>query len=823
MRDTDFLGAGDPGALDALLGRATEQGARTALAEAYRRFGWRAARLDPLGLWEPESVPELDPVQYGLLPEDGGALQNAYCGSIGWQIGHVQDSRKRAWLARQAEVDWAPDPVSRRCALNLIAKSELLEATFDRRLPGAKTFGLGGAESFLVLTSEVLARAALTGLEQSVVAGMHRGRLTLMGLVFGKPLARIVADSMGIAEYPPELGTSSDSPYHLGWKGIAGTRLGDIGIWVAPHPSHLSVIAPVSQGRARAARDRGINALPLMLHTDAAFAGQGIVAETLQLAGHTAFGIGGTIHLILNNQIGFTTDARDGRSAVTPVDVARMTDTPLLHVNADDPDAVLRVAEIAFEWRQSFATDIVVDLIAYRRKGHNEIDEPRFTQPKMYQAVDGMPPLAERYARTVGTTPDITAFRAELDAAFEVARTLRPNDIPTPAGLAKDIETKMLAPVATGLPGARLRALADTLTQVPNGIAPHPKVSDFLSNRQESILSGQQIDWATAEALALASLLEDGMSVRLGGQDSVRGAFTQRHLEVHCQQTGVIWNPLQHFSGRASIHNTPLTENAVVAFEYGYSQDASSGLTMWEAQFGDFLNVAQPIFDQFIICGEDRWLITSNLVLLLPHGVDGGGPDHATAHPERLLSACANGNIQVINPSTPANYFHALRRQALAPWRKPLIVLAPKTLLRHPAAKSDLSAFETRFLPVIAEARSAPRVVLSTGKLAVLLEQERARTGANVALARLEQLYPLDLGVIAALANANPDADLVWAQEEPENMAYFMWLDRKLEAATGRRWHCVSRPASPSASAGPKAWDDAHLIRVIRDALGLED
>ena len=491
--------------------------------------------------------------------------------------------------------------------------------------------------------------------------------------------------------------------------------------------------------------------------------------------------------------------------------------------NCDDPDAILRVAEVAFDWREKFGSDIVVDLIAYRRKGHNEIDEPRFTQPEMYRLVDAMPALSERYATATGLKPDTDAFRLQLDAAFEVARELRPNDIPAPAGLSPGIETRMLASVATGVAADHLQSLGARLTDLPESFVAHPKVSDFLSNRRRVIEAGDALDWATAEALALASLLDDGVPVRLGGQDSVRGAFTQRHLDVHCQQTGTIWNPLSQFRGCASIHNTPLTENAVLAFEYGYSQEPASGLTLWEAQFGDFLNVAQSIFDQFIICGEDRWLITSNLVLLLPHGVDGGGPDHATAHPERLLNACAKGNIQVINPTTPANYFHALRRQCLGEWRKPLIVLAPKTLLRHPMAKSPIPDFETCFNPLITEEKPADRLVLSTGKLSVLLAQERDRTNANAALARLEQLYPLDVQGIADLAGRYTDADLIWAQEEPENMGYFQWLDRRLEAATGRRWRCVSRPASPSASAGPKKWDDAHLQRVIRKALGQED
>ncbi|MEM7211024.1 MAG: 2-oxoglutarate dehydrogenase E1 component [Pseudomonadota bacterium] len=822
MRDTDFLGAGDPGALDAILGPATEAGAHHALAEAYRRFGWQVADLDPLRLQEVAYVPELAPERYGLGSDAATALRRAYCGTIGWQIGHIADAEKRNWLAEQAEAAWMPEPALRQRALDLIASAEVLEATFDRRLPGAKTFGLSGCESFVPLLWSLLAHGT-SRTDRAYVAGVHRGRSTEMALVFGKPLARIVADAMGIEEFPQDLGASSDSPYHLGWEGEAQFPDGPLALWIAPHPSHLSVVAPVMQGRARAARDRGERVLPVAIHTDAAFAGQGINAEVLQLSGLKPFEIGGTIHLVLNNQIGFTTDTEQGRTASTTANVARMTDAPVLHVNGDDPDAVLRAAEVAQDWRETFASDIVIDLVGYRRKGHNEIDQPRFTQPKMYHAIDALTPLSKRYATVTGLQPDTVAFHGELDAGFEAARSMHANDLATPLGLAADVEIRMLDPVATGLSGARISELTRKLTEVPTGLDPHPKVADFLSNRRTSVDADSGIDWATAEALALASLLDEGTPVRLGGQDSLRGAFTQRHLELHCQSTNAVWSPLAHFRGPLSLHNTPLIENAVLAFEYGYSLQAADGLTIWEAQFGDFLNVAQAIFDQFIICGEDRWLSPSNLVLLLPHGIDGGGPDHATAHPERLLNACAKGNIQVINPSTPANYFHVLRRQVLADWKKPLVVLAPKTLLRHPAAKSRLIGFEVGFESVTSDVRTAPRVVMSTGKLSVLLEQERNRLGADVALIRLEQLYPLDAPAIAEAVARYPEAELIWAQEEPENMGYFLWLDRKLEAATGRRWTCVSRPASPSASAGPKKWDDAHLERVIADALGVQE
>lgn len=810
MQNTEFLGAGDPGALEALFEGATRGGARRALAEAYRRWGWMAADLDPLGLLTRQRAQELDATLYGLLPDDETALRQAYCGTIGWEIGHVQDPERRDWLARQAETPWAPD--NRQSALDLIAQGELFEAMCDRRMPGSKTFGLSGAEGYLVLVAEVLRAADKSGLKRVVTGGMHRGRLTQMALLYGKPLARVVAEAQDAPEFPEDFGASSDSPYHLGWTGTSpfGPE-----IWISPHPSHLSVVAPVGMGRARAEQEQGVDVLPLSLHTDAAFAGQGVNAEVLQLSALAAFKVGGTVHLILNNQIGFTTDAAEARTARTCADMAKLIEAPILHVNGEDPDALMRAAQVAVAYRQAFGGDIVIDCIAYRRKGHNEIDQPRFTQPDMYTAIDRMSPLSERYGASAGLTPRIDDFRTALDAAFEAAKTWRPNAPPRPRGISDGIIDDMLAPAGTGVAETTLRRIGERLTELPKGFVAHPKVIQFLDARRSAIESGSGIDWATAEALAIGSLAEDGVSVRLGGQDSTRGAFTQRHMTLHCGESSARHGIFDGFEPRPQIHDTPLTENAVLGFEYGYTLGRRDGLTIWEAQFGDFLNVCQAMFDQFIICGEDRWLFESNLVMLLPHGLDGGGPDHATAHPERLLAACARGNIQVVNLSTPANFFHALRHQVKAAWRKPLVVLAPKALLRHPGAKSKLSDLSGTFQPVITRPGSPERVVMSTGKLAVLLEQ----ANPDATLIRLEQLYPLPEQALRDALAPYPDAELIWAQEEPENMGYFQWLDRKLEAITGRPWRLVTRPASPAAASGPKKWDDRALKAVIEGAV----
>lgn len=827
MRDTEAFGAGDPGALEALFGARTEAGAWRGLVEAYRRFGWLAARLDPLGLVKPQSPAELDPALYGFTPEDAAPLARAYCGTIGWEIGHVQDRARRDWLAARAEQAYAPEAGDRSRALALIARAEHLEAAFGRRMPGVKTFGLAGAEGFVVLTDAVMRAAVALGARRLLVAGMHRGRFTQMGLNFGKPLVRLVAEAQGTPDVPAEAGAQSDVAYHLGFEGTVVIAGREVPIWVAPHPSHLSLVGPMMQGRARAAVEaNGAGAvLPLILHTDAAFAGQGVNAEVLQLSGLGPWHVGGTVHLVLNNQIGFTTEPYEGRTARSPADIAKLIEAPILHVNGEDPGALLRAGRVAAEYRAAFGADIVVELIGYRRKGHNEIDEPRFTQPLLYKAIDAMPPLSARYAAETGAEADVSGFAAELDAAFAAAKDWAPNGPEAPPrGLASDVEERLCDPVETGVDLGRLRALGAHLARLPDGFAAHPKVARFLTERAEAVERGEGIDWATAEALALASLADEGRPVRLTGQDSVRGAFSQRHLALFDQETGARHMVLDGLAARADIHNSPLIENAVLAFEYGLSTAALNRLTVWEAQFGEFLNVAQGVFDQIIAPGESRWLMESGLVILLPHGLDGGGPDHATGRPERLLAACARGNLRVLNASTPANFFHALRRQVVGPYRKPLVVLTPKALLRHPACVSALAEMGpgTGLRTVIGERREgARRVVLCTGKLFYLLDAARRDRGADdVALVRLEQLYPLDDAAIAAALAPHTGAELVWAQEEPENMGYFAWLDRRLERIAGRPFRLVSRPAMPSPATGPKKWNNAEAAAVIDAALG---
>ncbi|MFW5834830.1 MAG: thiamine pyrophosphate-dependent enzyme, partial [Pseudomonadota bacterium] len=610
------------------------------------------------------------------------------------------------------------------------------------------------------------------------------------------PLPALLHAMAGGSPWPEALEVAGDVPYHLGHEGertIDGHRLK---LSLAPHPSHLEVIAAVTLGRARARRARGERVLPLLMRTDASFAGQGIVAETFQLAGLGPFTVDGAVHVIANNRLGFTTEPEEARTASLATDVARLTGVPVFRVNADDPEAVVRGARLAVAWRQRFGRDVILDVVGYRRLGHNEFDEPSFTQPRRYARIDRQPPPTERYAERLradgvaleGLDEEVAGFRAKLEADFRAAGIYRPEADPFGGawqGLRRAPPGALTAPVATGLE------------------------------------TGEGLIFATAEALALASLRAEGFAVRLGGQDTPRGAFTQRHLILHDRETAARHPVLQG----CEVFDMPLIEYAVLSFEYGYSLEAPHTLVAWEAQFGDFLNLAQATMDQFVTAGEDRWLRSSGLVLLLPHGLDGGGPDHSTCHPERLIQAAMGGELQVVHPSTPASLFHALRRQLLRPFRKPLAVLAPKAMLRHKDAVSSLADLGpgTGFRCVVTDdAADAERVVLASGKLVVELLTERAARGLDerVAIVRLEQLWPLDEQVLRNVFGRYAGAELVYAQEEPRNMGAFLVLDRALERLAGRPLRYAGRPCQASPAAGFKARHEAERRAVFDAALG---
>lgn len=852
----ELLGAGDPGALEALLRRLLDvpaAGDPRPLEEAYRRLGHRAARLDPLGLEPVDRPAELRPETWGLDPASVARkvadLERIWCGPIGFELDPVREPEARAFLVEAAERPEAPEAATARAILEELAATRLLEETLLRRLPGQRLFLVAGAEAFLLLIRTVLETSVEAGVEEVVIGGMHRGRLATLVRIAGKPLSFVLAELAGASPFPAGVEGAADVPYHVGWEAertIAGRPLR---LALLPHPSHLELVQPVALGEARARQrrlgpDGPCRVLPLLLHSEASFAGQGIVAETFQLARLPDFAVGGAIRLVLDNRVGFTTEPERARSTPRPTDLAAAAGVPVLHVNADEPEAVWRAGRIAARFRARFERDIVVRLVAYRRYGHNELDEPRTTRPLLQVRIDARPPVDRLYrasleARGLDLGPVDRALEAcarELDAAFAEARAGHPMPLDPAyrgrwAGLRPARPDDFLEPIESGLALDGLRELGRAITTPPEGFALHPKIEKFLAERRAAIEAGGPLDWAGAEALALASLLAEGRAVRLSGQDCVRGAFAQRHLRLVDQTSGrehLVLAPVAEAAGGSlELVDTPLVEHAVLAFEYGQSRVDPRSLVIWEAQFGDFLNIAQPTFDQMIACGEDRWRLPSGLVLLLPHGLDGGGPDHATARPERLLAACAGANLVVLQPSMPANFFHALRRTVALPSRVPTAILVPKALLRHPQAQSPSAELGpgTGFRPVVPAPPmpDAARVLIASGKLAVLLEAAIAERGLaeRIALLRLEQLHPFPSAELARALAPFARAELVAVEEEPLNQGWIRALLPELGRVAGRVPRRIGRPASPTPAEGPKSLHEARLRAVLEEALAL--
>ncbi len=817
-------------------------------AEALRQGGHRHAAINPLAA--PGAAPLLFPDASGRLrPVEGGPgldrLRGAYLGTLAVETGHIDDPAVRGWLIRAAErADDLPPGAARRSALEALLRAEEFERFLGNKAPTKKRFGAEGAEALVPLLMQVLCRAAAAGVEEVVIATMHRGRLNLMVNVLGQEPVEAFHAFQGNHPFPHRPDLPADVPYHLGLEReieIDGRRLR---VSLCPNPSHLEAVNPVGLGRVRARQDRRRQqghdpqkVLGIVLHTDASVIAQGGVAELVQLGGTAAFGTEGTLHLIVNNQIGFTTEPDEARTSLHCTGLWKAVDSAILHVNGDDPDAVLRAAGLAVDFRQSQRRDAVIDLVCYRRRGHNELDEPTFTQPRLYEAIEHQIPVAEAYgARLVATgliTPgEIAAQRAAywalLQGAYAAAAQPRRN---APAGAAAGAAPP--AAPETGLPLPEIEALMDALARFPDDFAVHPKLRRILTQRAP----GTALAWPQAEALALASLLAGGHDLRMTGQDIARGAFSTRHFVLHDTATGARLNRLQGLAqgARFELANSPLAENAVLGFEYGYSLERPDALVLWEAQFGDFANCAQVIIDQFLTTGEEKWQQKSGLVVLLPHGLEGQGPEPSSARIERLLQLCANGNIGVAAPSTPANYFHLLRGPHLGALRKPLFVISPKTLLRLPQAVSAPEAMApgTGFLPVVADLPAGPvrRVVLCSGKLGYALAEERQRRGdEGLAILRLEVFYPFPEAALAAALAPFAQAEFVWAQEEPVNMGAWGWLDRRLEAVLHRigaarpRAAVVARPeaASPAGSFhGSHEADQARLVaRVFGDAAG---
>jgi 2-oxoglutarate dehydrogenase E1 component len=756
--------------------------------EGYRRWGYLAANLDPLGFLAPLVHPELI-----VNGEAAVRAREFYCGTIGAEFVHIDDRERRCWIAERLESD-APEP-DRGFILERLIRAELFEQVLQARYLGSKRFSLEGVTAIIPLLDRVLSAAAAAGAEQIVLGMSHRGRLNVMAHIAGQRAADIFA---GFEDVDPRsvLG-SGDVKYHVGATGEYRTHEGrKLSVHLASNPSHLEAVDPVVVGRARAKQTRaGIpgglkKVLPIVLHGDAAFAGQGVWAETLNLSDVEAYTVGGTIHVIVNNLLGFTTEPREFQSSRFASSLAKRQDVPIFHVNGEDPEAVVRVGQIALDYRTAFGGDVVIDVIGYRRHGHSEVDDPTITQPLLYAKIKDHPQLWQIYAKEIGVDPSATvaAVRNELESAHHAASEMKTKPrlrrLPAYWSPYKRGRYDSAYEVDTGVRPEELGKVTDVLTSYPSDFAIHPKVKKLLEQRREMGYGKRPVDFGMAEALAFGTLLVGGTPVRFTGQDTRRGTFNQRHAALVDTQNEAQYVALEHLApeqARCEIFNSTLSEAAVLGFEYGYSRDYPEALVLWEAQFGDFANGAQIIIDQFISAAEDKWDLPSGVGLLLPHGYEGQGPEHSSARIERYLQLAAEDNIQVCQPSNAAQYFQLLRRQALRRWRKPMIVFTPKSMLRHPDASSPIKDFErTRFEWVVPdpEVTSAERVLICTGKIGHELRAERKRRGdSNTAILFLDQLYPFPKNELRTeMARHSNAREIVWVQEEPANMGALSYV-----------------------------------------------
>ncbi len=795
---------------------------RNRIFDAFRRWGYLEARLDPLGIFEPLKHPDLE----GLSGELAEEARRIYCGTIGADFMHLAEPERRRWIIERIE---APaEKVDPHKILERLIRADLFEQVLQARYLGSKRFSLEGVTALIPLLDAILNAAGEHGAESSIMAMSHRGRLNVMVHAACKSPHEVVA---GFEDVDPRsvLG-AGDVKYHIGATGTYVTSSGKkIGMHLVSNPSHLEAVDPVAVGRSRAkqtryglrgayldrSRETSNKVIPIVMHGDAAFAGQGIWAETLNFADLRAYTVGGTIHIIVNNLIGFTTPPHQEHSARFASDIAKRQSVPIFHVNGEDPDAVVRTGRMAAEYRAKFGSDVVVDIIGYRRHGHSEVDDPTITQPKLYERIRDHPPLWKIYAEAnrIDATAIAEAVRKEYDEEQAKARGLK--KIPQLRRLPEywapyfHGRYKPEYEVDTGLTREKLAQITDGLVRVPDGFHVHPKIVKLLEQRAEMGHGKRAVDYGFAEALAFGSLLLEGTPVRLTGQDSQRGTFNQRHAVLIDTQTEREYLPLCHLSPNQAfceIYNSSLSEAGCLGFEYGFSRDYPEALVLWEAQFGDFSNGAQVIIDQFIFSGLAKWGQTSRLTLLLPHGYEGQGPEHSSARMERFLQLAAEDNMQICQPSTAAQYFHMLRRQARRPWRKPLIVFTPKSMLRHPDASSLIDEFSTpRFLPLVPdrEIRGASRILIASGKVGHELRAERRRRkDPSTAIFFLDQLYPLPRAEISAAIAEHPQArEVVWVQEEPGNMGAAGFVLPRLERivkAAGLVLRSVKR--SPSAS-----------------------
>lgn len=883
---------------DADIIQATRDSVRAIMMiRAYRMRGHLHAKLDPLQLREaPEDYNELSPETYGFttadydrkifidnvlgleyatIPQMLDILKNTYCNTIGVEFMHISDPAEKSWIQERIEGpnNWVSfTPEGKKAIVHKLVEAEGFEKFLDTKYKGTKRFGLDGGESLIPALEQIIKRGGALGVEEIVFGMAHRGRLNVLSQVLSKPHRAIFHEFKGGSYKPDDVEGSGDVKYHLGTSSDREFDGNKVHLSLLANPSHLEIVDPVVIGKTRAKQDllagpsrsdlvplsERAKVMPVLIHGDAAFAGQGVIQETLGLSGLKGFRVAGSIHFIINNQIGFTTNPRFGRSTPYPSDIAKMIDAPIFHVNGDDPEAVVYVAKVATEFRMIFHKPVVIDMFCYRRFGHNEGDEPSFTQPLMYKAIRGHKTTLELYGEKLEKEGLIKAeeldqqkreWHDKLEKEFEAATSYKPNKADwldgTWTGLKAADNADDQRRGATGVPIKTLKEIGERLVDIPADFHVHKTIKRFLDNRAKMFATGEGIDWATGEALAFGSLVIEGAPVRLSGEDVERGTFSQRHSVLYDQENENRYIPLNNLKKGQAIYepvNSMLSEEGVLGFEYGYSLAQPLGLNLWEAQFGDFANGAQVLFDQFISSGERKWLRMSGLVCLLPHGFEGQGPEHSSARLERYLQLCAEDNMQVANCTTPANYFHILRRQIKRDFRKPLILMTPKSLLRHKRAVSSLSDMgaDTTFHRLLLDDaqqlkdqaiklqkdNKIRRVVLCSGKVYYDLYEEREKRGIDdVYLLRVEQLYPFPAKALITVLSRFLQAEIVWCQEEPKNMGAWSFIEPYLEwvlahiGAKYPRARYAGRPASASPATGLMSQHLQQLAAFLEDAL----
>jgi 2-oxoglutarate dehydrogenase E1 component len=867
---------------DVIRAAATDSIRALMMIRAYRVRGHLEANLDPLQLKPRPKHPELDPASYGFTEADMDRpifidhvlgheyatlrqimtiLRETYCGNIGVEFMHIQDPAQKSWIQERVESirnQTSFTDKGKRAILERLTAAETFERFLDKKYTGTKRFGLDGGESMIPALEQIIKRGSQLGVKEFVIGMPHRGRLNTLANFMGKPFSAIFSEFQGNPANPEDVQGSADVKYHLGTSSDREFDGQIVHLSLTANPSHLEAVNTVVLGKARAKQEqRGdlerSEVAAILLHGDAAFAGQGLVAEALDLSDLKGYRVGGTIHFIVNNQIGFTTDPVQSRSGPYCSEVAKIIQAPIFHVNGDDPEAVVHVARIATEYRQRFKHDVVVDMFCYRRYGHNESDEPMFTQPLMYKRIAQMPTTRQVYAERLAregmvsqaeAAGMVAEFQKHLEEALEVAKSFKPNKADWLEGAWSGLE------IASGedrrgetaVPLQELKEIGSALCTVPQGFNLNRKLVRQLEAKRQAIESGENIDWATAEALAFGSLLVEGAPVRLSGQDVGRGTFSQRHAVLIDQENEDEYLPVNNIrqnQAKLEVIDSPLSEAGVLGFEYGYSLAEPRALVLWEAQFGDFANGAQVIIDQFISSGESKWLRMSGLVMLLPHGYEGQGPEHSSGRLERYLQLCAEDNMQVVNCTTPSNYFHALRRQLHRNFRKPLVAMTPKSLLRHKLAVSKLEHMSdgTSFHRVLhdemhgrlAEDRAIRRVVLCSGKVYYDIHEEREKQGIkDIYILRLEQLYPFpDKALKSELQRFSPEIEIVWCQEEPKNMGAWSFVAPEIERVMGEagcrqaRLPYAGRKSSASPATGLLKRHLKEQAQLVADALGL--